>query len=83
MNTELPTWIDSMSTGIYYFEGTGSRDGRTITQKSHFKDPVQGPMKCRAVTRIVDDKTFVFEMYGAGKKGKEMKMMEMTYSRKQ
>jgi hypothetical protein len=40
-------------------------------------------MKCRAVTRLVDDNTFVFEMYGARKKGKEEKMMEITYTRKQ
>jgi len=79
----VSTWIDSMSTGIYYFEGTASADGKTITQESRYDDPVQGPMKYRAVTRIADDKTFVFEMYGTGKKGKEGKMMEMTYNRKQ
>ena len=38
------TWIDSMSTGIYYFEGTASADGKTITQESSYDDPVRGPM---------------------------------------
>ncbi len=33
-----------------------------------------------AVTRVVDDNTFVFEMYASGKKGKREKMMEMTYT---
>ena len=39
-------------------------------------------MKWRSVTRIVDDNTHVFEMYSAGKGGKEEKMMEITYTRK-
>jgi hypothetical protein len=78
----LSTWMDSMSTNIFFFEGTGSADGTSFTQESRYDDPVQGPMKWRAVTRIVDDNKLVFEMYGAHKKGKEEKMMEMTYTRK-
>ena len=70
-----------MSTGIYFFEGTAGPDGKTITQESRYDDPVQGPMKYRAVTRVVDENTLVFEMYASGKKGKKEKMMEMTYSR--
>ncbi len=79
----VSTWMDSMSTGIYFFEGIGSTDGKSFTQESRYDDAVQGPMKWRAVTKLVDDNTFVFEMYGAHKKGKEDKMMEMTYTRKQ
>ncbi len=40
-------------------------------------------MKWRSVTKIVNDNTHVFEMYGTAKKGKEEKMMEITYTRKQ
>ncbi len=36
-----------------------------------------------AVTRIVDDSTFVFEMYASGKKGKREKRIKMTYTREQ
>ena len=78
----VSTWIDSMSTGIYFFEGTASEDGKTITQESNYDDPVMGPMKYRSVTRIVDENTLEFEMYGTDKRGKEEKMMEMTYTRK-
>ncbi len=31
----VTTWIDSMGTAILFFEGTGSADGKTITQESH------------------------------------------------
>ncbi len=78
----VSTWIDSMGTAILYFEGTASRDGRTITQESRYDDPVKGPMKWRSVIRIVDDNTHVFEMYSTDKSGKEEKMMEITYTRK-
>ena len=78
----VSTWIDSMSTGIYYFEGTASVDGKTITQKSSYDDPVRGPTVWRSVTRIVDDNTLEYVMYLASKGGKEEKMMEMTVTRK-
>jgi hypothetical protein len=78
----MSTWIDSMSTGIYYFEGTAGADGRTITQESSYDDPVRGPMVWRSVTRIVDDNTLEYEMVLIPKGGKEEKMMEMTVTRK-
>jgi hypothetical protein len=78
----VSTWIDSMSTGIYYFEGTASADGKTITQESSYDDPVRGPMVWRSVTRIVDDNTLEYKMYLTPKGGKEEKMMEMTVTRK-
>ncbi len=75
-------WIDSMSTAIYYFEGTASRNGKTITQVSRYDDPARGPMTWRSVTRIVDDNTVVYEMYNKPRGGKEEKEMEMTLTRK-
>jgi len=75
-------WMDSMGTGMYFFEGTASADGMTITQVSHYDDPIEGPMDLRSVTKIVDNHTEIFEMYGTGKDGKETKMMEITYTRK-
>jgi hypothetical protein len=78
----VSTWMDSMSTGIMVFEGTAGADGKTITQTSRFDDPVRGPVQWRSVTRIVDDRTVLFEMYSTGKSGKEEKMMEITYTRK-
>ncbi len=78
----VSTWIDSMSTGIYVFEGTASGDGKTITQASRYDDPVRGPMIWRSVTKILDDNTLVYEAYGIGKEGNEEKMAEMTLIRK-
>ncbi len=79
----VSTWMDSMGTAILYFEGTAGARGKTITQECRYDDPIRGPTKWRSVTRIVDDGTHVFEMYETPKKGKEVKMMEITYIRKQ
>lgn len=75
-------WVDTMSTGVYFFEGTASRDGRTIRQESHYDDPVHGPSVWRTVTRFKDDNTIEFEMFLTPKGKKEIKMMEMTMTRK-
>jgi hypothetical protein len=78
----VSTWIDSMSTGIYFFEGTSSPNGKTITQKSRYDDPVRGPMTWRSVSRILNNDTMVYEMFITSKRGREEKMMEMTLTRK-
>ncbi len=76
-------WIDSMSTAVYYFVGTASANGRTITQKCSYDDPVRGPSVWRTVTRIKDDNVVEFEMYLTPKGKKEEKMMEMTMTRRE
>ncbi len=81
-NKYVSTWIDSMSTGIYYFEGSASADGKTITQESSYDDPVRGPTVWRSVTRILDDDTLLYEMFLISKGHKEEKMSEMTVTRK-
>lgn len=77
----VSTWMDTMGTGIYYFEGTADAEGRTISQTCNYDDPVQGPVKWRSVTRLVDDDTLEFEMYTTKESGNEEKMAEMTYTR--
>lgn len=71
-----------MGTGIYYFEGTASADGKTVTRESSFDDPIRGPMTWRSITRTVDDDTVVLEMYTIPKGGKQEKRAETTVSRK-
>ena len=79
----VSTWMDSMGTGIFKMEGTGSADGTTITLKGGHDDPIEGRMEHRAVWKIADPNTQVFEMWGSGKRSKDAKMMEITYTRKQ
>ena len=78
----VTTWIDTMGTGIFSMEGTASADGKTITLKGQHAEAGGGQMTHRAVWKILDNNTQTFEMYGTHKHGKEMKMMEITYTRK-
>ena len=75
-------WIDSMGTGIFMMEGTASTDGKTITYRGQHAEPGGGQMTHRAIWKLVDANTQLFEMYGAHGHGKEMKMLEITYTRK-
>jgi hypothetical protein len=77
------TWNDSMSTGIMVNEGTCDLQKKTCTFTGSWNDPIKkGPVTARMTTRWTSPTTEVFEMYGPGKDGKEMKMMEITYTRK-
>lgn len=75
-------WMDSMGTSIFMMEGTASADGKTITLAGKHAEPGGGHMTHRAIWKIVDSNTQTFDMYGAHHGGKEMKMMEITYTRK-
>ena len=79
----VSTWIDSMGTGVFVMEGTASPDGKTITLKGQHAELGGGQMSHRAVWKIVDANSQTFDMYGTHQGGKEMKMMEITYTRKQ
>ncbi|MCU0232246.1 MAG: DUF1579 domain-containing protein [Acidobacteria bacterium] len=76
------TWNDSMSTGIMVSEGTCD-EKHTCTFWGSWNDPIKkGPVKMRMTSRRTGPGTEVMEMYAPGRDGKEMKMMEMTYTKK-
>jgi hypothetical protein len=79
----VTAWMDTMGTGIFMMEGTASADGKTITLKGQHAEPGGGHMTHRAIWKIVNSNTQTFDMYGAHHGGKEMKMLEITYTRKQ
>ncbi|MDD5320547.1 MAG: DUF1579 domain-containing protein [Methylococcales bacterium] len=78
----VTAWMDTMGTGFFMMEGTASADGKTITLTGQHPEPGGGYMTHRAIWKIVDSNTQTFDMYGAHHGGKEMKMMEITYTRK-
>lgn len=79
----VTAWIDTMGTGIFFMEGTASADGKTITLKGSHPEPGGGKMSHRAVWKIQDANNQTFEMHGThGHGGKEMKLLEIVYTRK-
>jgi hypothetical protein len=76
------TWNDSMSTGLMVSEGTCDEKGG-CTFKGSWNDPVKKTaVTSRMTSRWTSPTVEVFEMYGPGRDGKEMKMMEITYTKK-
>src|SRR5262249_20884782 len=77
------TWNDSMSTGLMVSEGTCDATGKTCTFTGTWDDPIKKTKAhSRMTTRWPSPTTEIFEMYGPGQDGKEMKMMEITYTKK-
>jgi len=77
------TWNDTMSTGLMVSEGTCDAQAKTCAFTGGWNDPVKkARVKARMTTRWTSPTTEIFEMYGPGKDGKEMKMMEITYTKK-
>src|SRR5262245_11985520 len=77
------TWNDNMSTEIVLTEVTCDPQGKNCTFSGSWTDPVKKtPIRSRMTTRWPSPTTEIFEMYGPGRDGKEMKMMEITYTKK-
>ena len=76
------TWNDSMSTGLMTSEGTcDAKNNCKFT--GGWNDAVKKTrVKARMASRWTSPTTEVFELYAPGRDGKEMKMMEITYTKK-
>ncbi|MEZ4388005.1 MAG: DUF1579 domain-containing protein [Candidatus Krumholzibacteriia bacterium] len=76
------TWSDTMGTGLMSYEGDYDAPTRTLVCHGDFVDAATGmTMTTRLVTRTISDDEHVFEMFGPGPGGDEVKWMEMRYTR--
>jgi len=77
------TWCDSMSTAILTFKGTADPDGKVYRFWGELDEPMLGVYGryVKYVTRIVDEDTYVFEIYDLHA-ADDYKVLEITYKRK-
>lgn len=76
------TWNDSVGTGLMVAEGDCD-DQSACTFTGSWNDPIaKGKVTARMTSRWTDANTEIFEMHGPGPDGKEMKMMQITYTRR-
>lgn len=74
-------WIDNMGTGIMQMDGTWDEANKSINFKGKSVDPTTGKdIDVREVFKLVDDNNQTMEMY-CTTDGKEMKTMEIKFSR--
>ncbi len=75
------TWVDSMSPHAMATEGTWDEKTKTLTQAGTGKDVTGTEMKMKMTSAYNKDGTRLFTMFGAMPDGKEMKMMEILYTK--
>lgn len=79
----ISTWVDNMGTGIMKMEGTWDEATKSMTLKGKCVNACVGKeMDFWEKFTVVDDNTQMMEMHGPGPDGKEMKMMEIKFTRK-
>ena len=76
------TWVDSMSTGVMNLEGDYDSASKTYTFSGETTGPDGKPCTMREVVKIESNDKHTFTMFGPGMDGKEMKVMEIVYTRK-
>lgn len=77
------SWVDNMGTSVMYMSGPWDAATKSITLLGKMTDPASLTEKdYREIFKVIDDNTQLMEMYGPGYDGKEMKMMELKFTRK-
>ncbi|HWL93199.1 MAG TPA: DUF1579 domain-containing protein [Phycisphaerae bacterium] len=77
------TWLDNMSTTMFYSTGTDADSGRTLTFTGEAPCCMTGEIKKhKSVWKSLSKDKHVFEMFEEGKDGKSTKQMEITYTRR-
>lgn len=81
----VSSWADNMGTGIMNAEGEWNASKKTVEYKGKMTDPSRPGKECdvREVYTFTDDNNHTLEMYGpSSKTGKEVKTMEIKFTRK-
>jgi hypothetical protein len=77
------TWIDSASTAVMNASGSFDPPGKVLTMTATADDFATGKVATiREKVTIVSNDEHLFEMWGPGPDGKEYKVMEIRYTRK-
>lgn len=75
------TWVDTMSPYAMTVEGTWDAKTKTLNQVGTGRDESGNEMKMRMTSTHKDDGSRLFTMYMPGPDGKEMKAMEIHYTK--
>jgi hypothetical protein len=76
-------WLDTMSTCFYLTEGSCDAEGKVCTETGEWDDYNLGKkVNVKNVSKHVNKDKFIMEMYMVQPDGKEIKTMELTYTRK-
>lgn len=76
-------WYDNMGTSMWILTGKCDQDGKVLTFTGNVPDPMTGnkAKKVRIVTKVESKDKHTSTFYGHGPDGKEVREMEIAYSR--
>lgn len=76
-------WLDNMGTGMMIGSGTFDKSKNAIVDSGSFTCPMSpsGKRSYRAMWSVPEGNSFKYEMFSTGDDGKEMRMMEIVYSK--
>ncbi len=74
--------MSTMSTGYFISTGTLDKTGKIRTETGVMEDPTAGDINVKAVTTLVDRNKYLYDFYMIDDKGKETKIMDIVYTRK-
>ena len=79
----ISTWVDTMSTSVSQSLGNLDKTGKNIAFHGEMPDLVSGKiLATRSELQIVNKDTNIYKMFTEGSNGKEMKVLEIIYKRK-
>ena len=77
----VSSWIDNMGTGLMYMEGTYDPATKTLTYQGEYQMMPDTKTKVRETIKFTDKNHRTFEFF-EDRGGKEVKTMELNYTRK-
>ena len=78
----VQTWMDNMSTGLYFAEGTYDAATKTFTFTGESPDATMTKyVKSRSTDKMIDADHGIAQSFVPGPDGKEFMSMELSYSR--
>jgi hypothetical protein len=77
----VSSWIDNMGTGVMYMEGTYDPATKTLTYSGEYEMIPGTKTKVRETIKFTDKNHRTFEFY-EDRGGKEVRTMELSYTRK-
>jgi hypothetical protein len=78
----VSVWIDNMGTGVMVSSGKYYASTKIFEEKGSFTQPKMGETPFKAVTKIISDDNFVYDIYTKDKDWQEYKALEIDYMRK-
>ena len=80
----VSTWMDTMGTMIMLSSGNWDASGKVLTSTGKMDDPSTGKkdVPFREKMTVVSNDEILFEMFSPGPDGKEIRVMEIRYTRK-